>query len=136
MRVATQTAPTSGAMLWAGRIMSGLVVLFMIFDGVTKVLQVAPVLEALAQLDVPAGLTVGIGILVLACTVVYVIPATSVLGAILLTGFLGGAVAIQLRAGAPPFNTAFPIIFGALTWGGIYLRNAQLRALLPLIGRP
>jgi hypothetical protein len=122
-------------MLWGGRIMSGLAVLFLIFDGVTKVLQVAPVLEAMAQLSIPESLTVGIGILVLVCTAVYVIPATSVLGAVLLTGFLGGAVAIQLRAGAPLFNLIFPIIFGALVWGGLYLRNERLRALIPLIAK-
>jgi hypothetical protein len=115
--------------------MSGLVVLFMIFDGVSKVLQVAPVLETLTQLGIPVSLTVGIGVLVLICTAVYVIPTTAVLGAILLTGFLGGAVAIQVRAGAPLFNIAFPIIFGALTWGGIYLQDSRLRALIPLIGR-
>jgi hypothetical protein len=115
--------------------MSGLAVLFLIFDGVGKVLQVAPVLEAQAQLGIPESLTVGIGILVLVCTAVYVIPATSVLGAILLTGFLGGAVAIQLRAGAPLFNLIFPIIFGALVWGGLYLRNERLRALIPLLAK-
>jgi hypothetical protein len=120
-------------MLWGGRVMSTLAVLFMIFDGVGKVMQVAPVLEAQAQLGIPESLTVGIGILVLVCTAVYVLPATSVLGAILLTGFLGGAVAIQLRAGAPVFNLVFPIIFGALVWGGLYLRNDRLRALIPLM---
>ncbi len=70
----------------------------------------------------------------LACTVIYVIPRTSILGAILLTGYLGGAVASQVRIGAPIFDTSFPFIFGVLIWGGLYLRDQRLRALIPLQG--
>jgi DoxX-like protein len=118
--------------LWAGRIISGLAVLFMLFDGVTKVMKTAPVLEATARLGYPESLIPGIGIILLVCTAVYVIPRTSILGAILLTGFLGGATATNVRAGNPLFETLFPVIFGVLVWGGLYLRDERLRALVPL----
>ena len=119
--------------LWAGRIISALVVLFLIFDGVTKVMKVAPVMEASARLGFPANLIVGIGTVLLACVVVYVIPRTSILGAILLTGYLGGAVVTNLRAGSSLFGeTLFPVYFGVFVWAGLYLRDARLRALIPL----
>jgi hypothetical protein len=132
MQTGTQTVTVSKKKLWAGRIISGLAVLFLVFDGVAKVMKVAPVLEACARLGFPQNLVVGIGTVLLACVVVYIIPRTSVLGAILLTGYLGGAVATQLRAGSPLFDTLFPIIFGALIWAGIFLRDDRLRALVPL----
>jgi len=128
----TQAAPVSAVRLWTGRIISALMVLFLLFDGVTKLMKVPQVLEAQARLGYPANDALGIGITVLACTLVYVIPRTSVLGAILLTGYLGGAVASQVRIGAPIFDTCFPIIFGVLIWAGLYLRNQQLPALIPL----
>lgn len=131
MPSANQAAAVSKASLWAGRIISAIVVLFMIFDGVTKLLKVAPVLAAMARLEIPVNLTVGIGSLLLVCTAVYAIPQTSVLGAILLTGYLGGAVAINLRAGDPLFETLFPVIFGVLVWGGIWFRHDRLRTLIP-----
>jgi hypothetical protein len=94
------------------------------------------VLEASAQLGYPVSTIVGIGITALVCTVVctvvYAIPQTSVLGAILLTGFLGGAVASNVRIGNPMFNTLFPIVFAALVWAGIFLREDRLRTLIPL----
>jgi hypothetical protein len=120
------------AMRWAGRILSGLMVAFLIFDGVTKLLKVSQVLEAQTRLGYPANLAPVLGSIVLVCTVVYVIPPVSVLGAILLTGYLGGAVASQLRIGAPMFDTCFPIIFGILVWAGLYLRDDRLRALVPV----
>jgi len=83
-------------------------------------------------LGFPVGLIQTIGIIFLVCTAFYVIPRTSILGAILLTGYMGGATAIQLRIGNPLFETFFPVIFGALVWGGLYLRDEQLRALIPL----
>lgn len=119
--------------LWAGRIISALVVLFLVFDGVTKVMKVAPVMEASQRLGFPAGLIVAIGTVLLACTAIYVIPRTSIFGAILLTGYLGGAVVTNLRAGSPLFSeTLFPIYFGIFVWGGLYLRDLRLRALIPL----
>jgi hypothetical protein len=123
----------SKASLWAGRIISALVVLFLVFDGVTKVMKVAAVMEASARLGFNANLIVAIGVVLLACTAVYVIPQTSILGAILLTGYLGGAVETQLHAGSPLFSeTLFPIYFGVFVWGGLYLRDNRLRAMISL----
>jgi hypothetical protein len=133
MQSGSHTAPISKKSRWAGRIISGLVVLFLLFDGITKVMKVAPVMEASARLGFPANMIVGIGIVLLACTVVYVVPRTSILGAILLTGYLGGAVVTQFRAGSALFSEAlFPVYFGVLVWAGIYLRDGRLRALIPL----
>src|SRR3954469_22844045 len=101
MQAATQALPSSTTMLWAGRIISALAVLFLIFDSVIKVLKLAPAVEATTQLGYPASLVVTIGILELPCLAVYVFPRTAVLGAILLTGYLGGAIATNLRAGTP-----------------------------------
>jgi hypothetical protein len=132
MQSFAQAAPVSMKAVWTGRVISGLVVLFLLFDGVTKVLKVAPVLQASAQLGFPVSLIVAIGAVLLICTVIYAIPSTSILGAILLTGYLGGAVAIQARIGNPLFETLFPIIFGVLVWAGIFLRDNRLRTLIPL----
>ncbi len=128
----TQTGPFSKKRLWAGRIISALAVLFLLFDAITKLMKVAPVLEASARLGYPASLAVGIGSLLLACVVVYAIPGTSILGAILLTGYLGGAVGANVRVGDPLFETFFPVIFGMLIWAGIFLRDDRLRTLIPL----
>ena len=124
----TELQPSSLAnvLLWTGRIITGLVVLFLIFDGVTKVIKIAPVLEACERLGFPAHTTVGIGVLLLVCTSIYSIPRTAVLGAILLTGYLGGAAAIHVRGGSGWFEIAFSIAFGALTWVGLVLREPRL----------
>lgn len=114
---------------WTGRTLSALVVAFMIFDGVSHIAKPAPVADAFAQLGVPLRLSIGLGIVELVCTALYAIPRTAVLGALLLTGYLGGAIAIQLRAGAAWFPTVFPLIFAALLWGGLALRDARVRAL-------
>ena len=132
MLSATRAAPTTKATLWAGRILSVLAVLFLLFDGVIKVLNLAPAVEATTQLGYPESLVIGIGIIELISLAIYAIPRTSVLGAILLTGYLGGAIATQVRVGSPLFSTAFPIIIGALIWGGLFLREERLRALIPL----
>jgi len=132
MQAASQTVPAVKMALWAGRIISALAILFLIFDSVIKVLSMAPAVESTTQLGYPVGLVVGIGILELACLAVYVIPRTAVLGAILLTGYLGGAIATQVRAGSPLFSIVFPVIVGALVWGGLFLREERLRALIPL----
>jgi hypothetical protein len=107
-------------------------VLFLTFDGVAKLFKPAPVLEASSELGIPESAIPGIGIVLLTCTVVYVIPATSVLGAILLTGYLGGAVATHVRVGGPVFPIVFPVIFGGLVWLGLFLREARLPALIPV----
>jgi len=118
--------------LWTGRILSGLAILFLVFDGVTKVMKVPAVMQASAQMQYPLRLIPVIGIVLLVCTAVYAIPRTSILGAVLLTGYLGGAVEAQLRAGNPLFaETLFPIYFSMLIWGGLFLRERRLKALLP-----
>jgi hypothetical protein len=114
---------------WALTVLCGL---FFIFDGVGKLLMPAAVVEATVRLGFPANQIQGVGILLLACTLIYLIPRTTVLGAILLTGFLGGAIAIQMRAGSPPFENLFPVLFAMLVWGGVYLRESRLCTLLPL----
>jgi hypothetical protein len=119
--------------LWTGNILSALAVLFLLFDSVIKLMKIAAVVESFAQLGIPDHLIVGIGILLLVCVLLYVIPRTSVLGAILLTGYLGGAIVIHLRVGDPLFShVLFPVYVGALIWGGLYLREDRLRALVPL----
>ncbi len=127
-----QTAPTSKGMLWAGRIMSGLPALFLLFDGVMKLFKPDFVVEATVKLGYPESVIVGLGIVLTLCTILYIIPRTAVLGAILLTGYLGGAVATHVRVGEPPFPVLFPVVVGALLWGGLYFRDARLRALVPL----
>jgi DoxX-like family len=119
--------------LWAGRIMSGLAALFLLFDSLIKVMKLAPAVEGTTALGYPANVVRGIGIVELVCLVLYVIPRTSVFGAILLTGYLGGAVATHVRVGSPLFtHILFPIYVAALIWGGLYLRDARLRSLVPL----
>ncbi len=133
MQSATQTVSASKKMLWTGRIVSAVVVLFLLFDSVIKFIKPAPVIEASAHLGLPDSLVVVLGIILLACTAIYAIPRTSILGAILLTGYLGGAVATHLRIGDPLFSQAlFPVYMGVLLWGGLFLREDRLRALIPL----
>jgi len=130
----TQTAAVPRWKLWAGRLLSGLTVLFLLFDGLVKVLKLAPAVEATARLGYPAGLVVAIGITELICVVLYVIPRTSILGAILLTGYLGGATATQVRLEDPWFF--FPVLIGVLVWAGLFLRDRRLGALIPLRSVP
>jgi hypothetical protein len=118
-------------MRWAGWVLSGLPVAFLILDGVTKLVKPAPVVEATGKLGYSESVILPLGIVLLACAALYVIPRISVLGAVLLTGYLGGAVASHLRHGDPVFSICFPIIIGALLWGGLVLRDPQLRAVFP-----
>jgi hypothetical protein len=131
MQSTTSTAPISKTSLWAGRIISGLMALFLLFDGVMKVLKAKPVLEASDELGIPENAIVGIGIALIVSTVVYVVPRASVLGAILLTGYLGGAIMTHVRMGGPAFSIAFAFLFGVLVWLGLYLRDERLRTLIP-----
>jgi hypothetical protein len=128
-----ERAIVSKKALWAGRIVSALPVLFMLFDGVIHLMNIEPVVEGFARLGYPAEIAVPLGIVELACLALYVLPRTSVLGAILLTGYLGGAVATHVRVG-DPFLThiLFPVYLGALLWIGLWLRDHRLRALVPL----
>ncbi|MDQ6690144.1 MAG: DoxX family protein [Gemmatimonadota bacterium] len=104
--------------------------LFLIFDGVTKLMEIPPVVKGFTELGYPVTLSPVIGTILLVCVVVYLIPRASVLGAILLTGYLGGAVASQLRIGKPLLGyTLFPIYVAVLIWGGLYLRDNRVRAL-------
>jgi DoxX-like family len=130
MQSDTQAASVSKKRIWAGRIISAVPVLLLLFSGVMKLMKPAPVVQGFVHFGYPESLIFGLGILELACTVVYLIPRTSVLGAILLTGYLGGATATNVRVGDPLFF--LPAILGVLVWGGLYLRDDRLRALLPL----
>ena len=123
------TQSASKAAIWTGRVLSGLAALFLIFDGVTKLMRVQPVIDSSIELGLPVTLAPIIGAVSLVCLVIHLIPRTAVLGAVLLTGFLGGAIAIQARIGAAPFSMIFPVIMGALVWGGLFLRNAKVRRL-------
>jgi len=133
MQSLTQNTSASKKRLWAGRIMSAVPILFLLFDSVGKLLKLAPVVEGTTQLGYPESAVLGIGMIELVCIVVYVIPRTSILGAILLTGYLGGAIATHVRIGSPFFtHTFFPIYVAVLVWGGLFLREDRLRALIPL----
>ena len=112
--------------------MSAVPSLFLLVDGVMKLMKPAVVVETTVQLGYPESVILGLGIVLLVCTGLYLVPRTSVLGAILLTGYLGGAVATHVRVGGPPFPVIFPVVVGALLWGGLILREPRLRALLPL----
>jgi hypothetical protein len=133
MQTVVQAAPVSSKALWAGHVISALVILFLLFDGVIKLLPLDVVTETLGHLGYIPSLARGLGVLTLVCAVLYAIPQTSVLGAILLTGYLGGAIAAQARIGSPLFSTLlFPVYVAALIWGGLWLRDARLRALVPV----
>lgn len=127
-----QETSISKSNLWAGRIVSVLPALFMLLDGVMKLFKPAFVVEATVKLGYPESTIVPIGATLIICTVLYLIPATSVLGAILLTGYLGGAVATHVRVQEGVFPIVFAITFGILIWLGLYLRDPRLRTLVPL----
>jgi hypothetical protein len=132
---ASSTDSGSKAGLWTGRIISALPALFLLIDGTMKLFKPAVVVEATVKLGYPESVIVGLGIVLIVCTILYLIPRTTVLGAILLTGYLGGAVATHVRVGEPLFSIIFPVILGALLWGGLYLRNQRLRKLVPVVVR-
>ena len=119
--------------LRTGRVLSGLAVLFLLFDSAGKLLQVQPVIDGTIQLGYSRDIVFSLGVILLSCVVAYVIPRTSVLGAVLLTGYLGGAVATQVRVENPLFShVLFPTYVAALLWGGLILRDARLRSFLPI----
>jgi hypothetical protein len=118
---------------WAGRVMSGSAVLFLLFDSIGKLLQVQPVIDGTLQLGYPRSIVFSLGVILLSCVVVYVVPRTSVLGAVLLTGYLGGAIATHVRVENPLFtHVLFPIYVAVLLWGGLILRDRRLLAFLPV----
>ncbi len=118
-------AGVSKGRLWTGRVLTALTVLFLVFDGVTKVMKERHVMAAAVQLGFPDYTMPIVGCILLICTLIYVIPRTAVLGAVLLTGYLGGAVVVQLRVANPVFETIFPILFGVLVWAGLCLREPR-----------
>lgn len=120
-------APVSKNLVWTGRILTALVVAFSVLDGAVKLVPIDPVVEALGRLGYPIELARHLGVLLLSCTALFVIPRTRVLGAVLLTAYLGGATATHVRIGDPFW---FPIVMGVLLWAGFYLREPRLRALL------
>lgn len=132
MESGNQTAPLSKKRLWAGRIISALPALFLLMDAVMKFVKPEFVVKETVRLGYPESVIFALGIVLLVSTVFYLIPRTSVLGAILLTGYLGGAVATHVRMGEGLFPVLFPVALGVLLWGGLWLRDDRLRALIPL----
>lgn len=126
----TGAGEDSRKMIWAGRILTVLAALFMLLDAAMKIVKPPQVLEANIRLAYPLSTLSGIGIALIACTLIYLIPRTSIFGAILLTGYLGGAVASNVRAGSGWFETIFPVLFAALVWVGLALRDRRIRSLL------
>ena len=120
----------SRKMIWAGRILTALTAVFMLLDGVMKIVKPSQVLQANVRLAYPISTLSGIGIALIVCTLIYLLPRTSVLGAVLLTGYLGGALASNIRAGSGGFETIFPMLFAALVWGGLGLRDRRLWSML------
>lgn len=133
MQSSNQNTTVSGKTRWAGIVISALPSLFLFADAVMKLMKLTPVVEATVKLGYPESVILPLGIVLLICTILYVVPRTSVLGAILLTGYLGGAVATHVRVGDPLFTHAlFPVYLGVMIWLGLYLRDERLRALVPL----
>ncbi|MEO8910139.1 MAG: DoxX family protein [Gemmatimonadaceae bacterium] len=133
MEASIHSVPSSENRIWAGRVVSALPVLFLLFDGVIHILKISPVVEGFAKVGFPLGASVPLGIIEIICIILYVIPRTSGLGAVLLTGYLGGAVATNVRIEAPLFGyILFPVYVGVLVWGGRWLRDERVRALIPL----
>jgi hypothetical protein len=129
MRSATEASPVSKKLLWTGRIISGIVVLFMLFNCSIALVKPAFARAGFTHLGYPERVAPGVAMLMFVCTMIYAIPQTSILGVILLTGYLGGATASHLRIGEPFY---LPIVVGVLVWIGICLREQRLRALVPL----
>jgi DoxX-like family len=121
--------PTSKGMMWAGRVISAVPVLLMLFSAVLKLVKAAPVVQGFPRYGYPEGLIVILGVLELLSCIVYVIPATAVLGAILMTGYLGGATATNVRVGDPSY--IMTVLLGVFVWGGLFFRDNRVRALIP-----
>jgi hypothetical protein len=132
MQAISQQASVSKARRWTSYVLSALPVLFLLFDAGAKIVKASFVVEGTLKVGYPESAIVGLGWVLLVCTLLYAVPQTSVLGAMLLTGYLGGAVATHVRIGDPLFShVLFPVYFGVMLWGGLYLREERLRALVP-----
>ncbi|HUH63220.1 MAG TPA: DoxX family protein [Terracidiphilus sp.] len=127
----SSTGSKSKAALWIGWILTVLTTLFMLFDTFAHYAMPQPVVDAFVRLGLPASRSAVLATIELICVALYVVPQTAVLGAVLLTGYFGGATAIHLRAGSPLFETVFPVILGGIAWAGIYLREGRLHRLIP-----
>lgn len=133
MQTATETLAVSKKSVWIGRILSGLAAAFLLFDGVMKLFDPLVVREAFVRLAYPETKIIGIGVLLIVCTIIYLIPRASIFGAILLSGYLGGAISTHVRVNDPLFShVLFPAYIALLLWVGLYLREPRLRALIPL----
>ena len=132
---AAPVEPLARTMPWAGTVIGAVPVLFLLFDSAIKLAVIQPVVESFAQLGWPVHVAAGLGLLELVCVALYMVPRTAVLGAILLTGYLGGAIATHVRVENPLFtHVLFPVYVALLLWGGLYLREPGLRALVPVRG--
>ena len=137
MPTPTPNEPVSRPALWSGRLLSGLVILFLLFDGAIKLVPWPIVTETMDRIGYGSSETLAraLGAITIACTVLYAIPPTSILGAILLTGYLGGAIATHVRIGSPLFtHVLFGFYLALMVWGGLWLRDRTLRSLMPLRG--
>ncbi len=129
-----KSPPAPRKLLWTGRILTGFSGALLLLDGAMKLVQPPEVVRATVQMGYPESVIAGIGITLLACTLLYLVPRTSVLGALLLTAYLGGAVATNVRAEQPAWHSAMAIIFACVVWGGLWLRDARVRELINLKG--
>lgn len=128
----TSPARPSRSALWGSHILSGPAVLFLLFDMVGKFFAPPPVIEGSLALGFSEAQIPVLGLILLPCLALYVVPRTAILGAILITGYFGGVEATHMIAGSDVFSFVFPIVLGAMLWGGLYLRNAKLREVLPI----
>jgi hypothetical protein len=135
-RTNARDEPPSRAAVWGGRVMSGIACLFLAFGATMKVLQVPEAVQGTLELGYPASVLLGLGIVQVVCLVVYLVPRTAVLGAVLWTGYLGGAIATHVRMQHPwASQVLFPVYVAVLLWGGLWLRDRALRGVLPLRAR-
>jgi hypothetical protein len=126
-------APLSKGAVWTGRVLTGLIVVFLLFDGIIKLVMIQPVIDTFNQMGYPVKHAYLIGVIDVACAILLAIPRTAVLGAVLMTGLLGGAIATHVRIDSPLFShTLFGVYMGLIAWAGLYLREPRVRALLPL----
>ena len=132
MGLEPQRPSVSKAALWTGRILSGLAALFLLFDGAMKLAKPDFVVEGTVKYGYSESVIVPLGVVLITSTLLYLLPRTAALGAILLTGYLGGAVDAHVRAGEGAFPVLFPVVFGVVLWGGLYLRDARLRTVVPV----
>jgi len=131
MRATRDAGEVPAARRRTGIVLSGIAVLFLVFDSLGKLLKVAPVVEGTAQLGYSDSVIQPIGIILLLCVVVYLVPRTAILGAVLLTGYMGGAIATHVRVGSPLLtHVLFPVYVAVLVWGGLFLRDARVRQVL------